>query len=1085
MATNYTPPQFEGGFQRSAQSLAFNPETAIDTSSQEEKKLRKIIEDDEVRARTLQRQQGLDTGMLQAKQTSENAERNFNNSKANANLSLLKGLTNFSTTLANTMVDQSNKEEQRREEVELDRQNDEILSQFGWGPLNETTQQGIAEVEQTDMQITAEAQGIGEVSQGLSAAGDDSTAQQLTKGSLYSQDGPQRRTIAQAKAIYGGWIQDKVSQIDTAGMTDSQIQAVVMNLNREFAGGVQRSKGDRRSLLKLAETMNGFSANAYQTLFSTRREGLKTAQETQLQDTISLAADEALPGQAFNTIFAEVQNDPLFRGTPGTAKNTALSALVGRYEALGQTELIEELMLVDPGTGTPFGKDAKFDVLFRNALVKSRGNEQAEYTSITQSETREISQIVRTFHKDMDPQSRQRAIQQLEAIGSKDALEQARSLMGGGMLQDVDLAYKVEKAFNDGDVTSTYSKEELEYYINLGVLDEKALKFAKEASPEMREATKVAEIYADGIEDRIKANVFETSNGSQAAPLEAKDYKGMTSELALRSKRFQEEFTRELTKSAKRLDGKDLETEGLNIMAKLLAKDEYKLAVTNGQPVGFMAPPAGNPAKFRITRDAGNRSTKELSYLTVKEVASMKADGLVDTHRDRLYNGKTDAGFVADIQALAQGQRPSQKTQDLAATLGISTRELIDNQMRLNNMGTLDATTGNFYREEQLKELRNVQPTDYRSTASALQDYGVPPKASEQLARLSQVNFAADDGRVGLPGMSQRQRDVLNRIAVPESGNWGYDAANEGSYDAGGTQPINPGTGTDKFGRPLTSMTVGEVLQLGADGDIHAAGRYQFIHDTLKEQVGKFGVPKDAMFDESMQDYLTLNYMRQNPTAWIGVNQHDPGAIGVMNQVAREPLPPAPWLGGTDPKVMMMDMRKSNPRQYNIIMNKTSSPNMVRAAINDVYGGRAGAVSTQAKRVYTTGNLGYGSTGDHVDIKPVSPGKILANRNLPMTRSELDAYVAVGTPAGLQPLSKAMQVTSTDQDHRNRSSSSHGIDFAAEPNRELYLTNGARVVENYHLPDAAAEGSHRLLIEVPGGKRYAFLHGTSQIRPSN
>ena len=48
-----------------------------------------------------------------------------------------------------------------------------------------------------------------------------------------------------------------------------------------------RSKGDRRSLLKLAATMNGYSANAYQTLFSTRREGMKTAQETQLQDTIS------------------------------------------------------------------------------------------------------------------------------------------------------------------------------------------------------------------------------------------------------------------------------------------------------------------------------------------------------------------------------------------------------------------------------------------------------------------------------------------------------------------------------------------------------------------------------------------------------------------------------------------------------------------------------------------------------------------------------------------------------------------------------------------------------------------------------
>jgi hypothetical protein len=301
----------------------------------------------------------------------------------------------------------------------------------------------------------------------------------------------------------------------------------------------------------------------------------------------------------------------------------------------------------------------------------------------------------------------------------------------------------------------------------------------------------------------------------------------------------------------------------------------------------------------------------------------------------------------------------------------------------------------------------------------------------------------------------------------------------------GGTVAIGSGSGTENFGRPLTSMTVGEVLQLGADKKIHAAGRYQFVHATLKEQVGKAGIPKDAMFDESMQDYLTLNYMRQNPTAWVGINQHDPGAIGMMNEVAREPLPPAPWLGGTDPKVMMMDMRKSNPRQYNIIMSKTSSPNMVRAAINAVYGNKAGMVSTQAKRVYTTGNLGYGSNGDHVDIKPVSPGQILANRNLPMTRSELDKYVAVATADGLKPISQAMQVTSTDADHRARSRSSHGIDFAAEPNRELYLTNGARVIENYHLPDAAAEGGHRLLIEVPGGKRYAFLHGTSRIRPTN
>ena len=73
-----------------------------------------------------------------------------------------------------------------------------------------------------------------------------------------------------------------------------------------------------------------------------------------------------------------------------------------------------------------------------------------------------------------------------------------------------------------------------------------------------------------------------------------------------------------------------------------------------------------------------------------------------------------------------------------------------------------------------------------------------------------------------------------------------------------------------------------------------------------------------------------------------------------------------------------------------------------------------------------------------------------------------------------------MEVTATDQDHRNRGS--HGIDFASyQQNRELYLTNGARVVENWVDNSAQGQGSHRLLIEVPGGKRYAFVHGTSPV----
>ena len=1089
MATNYTPPQFEGGFRGSAQSLGFNPETAVDTSTQEEKKLKQIIEDDAVRERSLERQQRLDTGMLEGRQAIERAQFNYNKAGAEGRLSLLKGLAGFSSTLANTLVSEAEKAEQRAEEAALEAEQMKLVSGMGFG-LSPDLQKGIAEQQRIDMQITADAQGIGEVSQQLSAEGDDGTAQQLTNSSLYAQDAPQRRSLAQAKVSHGAWLMDQVSKIDTTNMTNAQIQAEVTKLNKIFASSVMRTKGDFRSIYKLAETMNGNSVNAYQTLYSNRRKGMETARDVAQKDQVALSAQAETPAQAFAETMAQVQNDPLFRGDRGTAKREAFGLLTAQYVSLGRPDLVRQLIQVDPGTGTPFGKDARFAAQIREAINKAEAAAQKDWDTQTRAEAREIQQIMSVLHKDMSPAARKIAVEKLDAIGSNEAREQARNILSKGMLYDDDFAYKVEKAFRDGDPYTTFGEEEIRVYINRGRLTEDSLKFAKEASPEMKEAAKVVKDIESTLEGRLEGNVFETivkdgkSTVVAAAPLDSDAYKRYGPEIALRAALLKKDLTRELAKRAKTYSPEDLPNQALDILKGLLEKPYYKLSVVKGRPVGYKAAMPGDPSKYRIVREGEKGTpTKQLAHLEVDDIAILQKDGQVSSQHDRLYNGE-DEIFKADIIALAEGRRPSKRTQELADTLNISTRELIDDQMRLNGMGTLEAREGNFFRDEQLEKLRNVQPTDARSAAAAFQDYGVPPKAAGQLARLSQVNYTADDGRPGLPGMSQTQRDALNRIANKEAGPWGYDAANEGSYDTAGTQPINSGSGTEKYGRALTDMTVGEILDLGAKGDIHAAGRYQFIHSTLKEQVEKHGVPLDAKYDERVQDYITLAYMRQNPTAWVGINQKDPGALGKIKEAAQEPLPPAPWLGGTDPRVMMRDMRKNNPRQFNIIMNKASSPNMVRGAIIDVYGPQAGLVSTAPKKVYTTGNLGWGSTGDHVDIKPVSPGDVYANRNLPMTRTELDQYVAVATSSGLKPLSQAMIMTASDADHRNRARSSHGIDFAHEkPNRELYLTNGARVIENY-MP-SGGEGSHRLLIEVPGGKRYAFLHGTSTIPLSN
>lgn len=61
--------------------------------------------------------------------------------------------------------------------------------------------------------------------------------------------------------------------------------------------------------------------------------------------------------------------------------------------------------------------------------------------------------------------------------------------------------------------------------------------------------------------------------------------------------------------------------------------------------------------------------------------------------------------------------------------------------------------------------------------------------------------------------------------------------------------------------RPLTKMTIKEVFelqeQLLAEGKKSSAvGRYQFIRNTLKEEVSKMGIDENTIFDENLQDQL-------------------------------------------------------------------------------------------------------------------------------------------------------------------------------------------------------------------------------------
>ena len=130
------------------------------------------------------------------------------------------------------------------------------------------------------------------------------------------------------------------------------------------------------------------------------------------------------------------------------------------------------------------------------------------------------------------------------------------------------------------------------------------------------------------------------------------------------------------------------------------------------------------------------------------------------------------------------------------------------------------------------------------------------------------------------------------------------------------------------------------------------------------------------------------------------------------------------------------------------------------------YGGGQQALNapTNLRPVYVTGNIGPTSTGPHLDVKQVGRGEFAPNA--------LDNYVEVeDKELGRVPLGR-VPITGDFASHTRRGS--HGIDYGTYSGSKVYLKNGARVVST--TPSVHGDV---LLIQLPNGKQYTFLHGTS------
>ena len=291
---------------------------------------------------------------------------------------------------------------------------------------------------------------------------------------------------------------------------------------------------------------------------------------------------------------------------------------------------------------------------------------------------------------------------------------------------------------------------------------------------------------------------------------------------------------------------------------------------------------------------------------------------------------------------------------------------------------------------------------------------------------------AARTNRAAL--MTGGHKPLLDLVASVESKSYGeYDAMNSGGA-AGGTVAFGSANSKNVFGRGLSQMTIGEVMNLQAAGKLHAAGRYQIIGKTLQGliQNGAGGLTANDKFDSVNQDKLAVALARRRISSANAMT-------GLRNE----------WVG----------LRKVSDAVLQRAVSIFRDPSPFNQPENLL-----------PRLVYRIGSRGYRSTGPHLDVKPVKPGTMKTDGKLPpITKTDLDRYVVVGDKK--RPLSQGTVTTDDDRKHRNRNS--YGHDFAAPDGTPVYLTNGARMVGSYK----GDGGTDHTIIELPDGRRYQFLHG--------
>jgi hypothetical protein len=426
----------------------------------------------------------------------------------------------------------------------------------------------------------------------------------------------------------------------------------------------------------------------------------------------------------------------------------------------------------------------------------------------------------------------------------------------------------------------------------------------------------------------------------------------------------------------------------------------------------------------------------------------------------------TPEELTRNAQAFMSGGEPSTRARQVMQASGTSFENLLRAQHQAYGLPFTDISQSDLAQASADRRrlspraatiIDNPNTPAWRKTRAYREVNAARARAEQRQAQISQISQPIPGDQNNLAGKITAFRPLMDLIGGGEGGAMGYEAINRGT--AGDTPGGYPG---------LSNLTLAEVQRLQSQG-YNAVGRYQFIRGTLAETIRDAGLdPNTTKFTPDVQDQLfvarlTLSPVRARLGAFLrGESDNIEAALFdlsnefavVKNFTGSNPLT---GVGGNRPSI-----------------EATHAAQLLRS-VRTAYRQRTAADRAGSNNaVYIVDSLGYGSTGPHKDVKPVRRRTMQTDRSLPPYRAgTLDAFVDIVLPDGRRgPLSRMSTTTDDDAAHRRRGSFGH--DYASPKGTQVFLKGGARVVGSF----PGDEGTDHLIIELPDGRRFQFLHGT-------